>query len=491
MQDGRHEGPRPGSRPGAMTVAMRAATTPGSDGRQVLRVAVVRDGRIVAEHVVGADGQLTVGQSERCDVVLSDVAAPMSAVLLRGDSVDYRLDAAPVQGGRLQLPSGVVEVDGPHSSGELRLPPGSRGMLRVADVTLLLQRVAPRPDMPRPRLPAAVRGQVAASIDWLFTCMLSFSMMSAFGFMVYLQHMDFPLPGDGAAVPEQLAHYVFEEPTPPTPPTPLAPPSPMADHAPDPVTDDARAETPTPEPPSKRRTPRTPALRDSGEPDAAPSLARTDAIRQQAVAAASALMVGALGAADGALQDVLAAGAVPGRAADIFARAGAVQVARSDDGLLPTRRGPRGDGVSGSIGELQLAAAARTGRTRDEGGGPDERVIDHPPGHAGLGEGGDVAGSGDFAAARVVAAIKRKLGAIKACYERGLRRDPQLSGKLTMEFVVQPRGSVTGTRVTADTVGDAQVARCVGGVLGKLRFVPGPTGGSVTFAYPFVFSPQN
>ena len=93
--------------------------------------------------------------------------------------------------------------------------------------------------------------------------------------------------------------------------------------------------------------------------------------------------------------------------------------------------------------------------------------------------------------AEVVRQIKFKLGAIKACYEQGLKRNQGLAGKVTVEFTIQPAGSLTGVKATENTLGDADVASCILGRIGTLRFQPGPTGGSVTFSYPFVFAPQN
>lgn len=40
-------------------------------------------------------------------------------------------------------------------------------------------------------------------------------------------------------------------------------------------------------------------------------------------------------------------------------------------------------------------------------------------------------------------------------------------------------------------MGSPAVAECVVSTISRFRFTPGPEGGSVTFAYPFVFAPQN
>jgi TonB family protein len=76
-----------------------------------------------------------------------------------------------------------------------------------------------------------------------------------------------------------------------------------------------------------------------------------------------------------------------------------------------------------------------------------------------------------------------------ACYERELRHDATLEGKVTVEFVVNTDGSVSNARAAENTFSNEAVAACVVSLALGLRFNPGPEGGSVTFQYPFVFSP--
>lgn len=87
--------------------------------------------------------------------------------------------------------------------------------------------------------------------------------------------------------------------------------------------------------------------------------------------------------------------------------------------------------------------------------------------------------------------IKTRIGAIRACYERELKRNPSLAGKVTIQFTIEERGTVSGVKVTDNTTGDAAVGQCVANAIQRFRFNPGPEGGNVTFSYPFVFAPQN
>ena len=84
-----------------------------------------------------------------------------------------------------------------------------------------------------------------------------------------------------------------------------------------------------------------------------------------------------------------------------------------------------------------------------------------------------------------------RLRAIQRCYETELRTNPTLEGKVTVEFTIVERGTVTNARASENTTGSAAVANCVVRTVRRFRFNPGPDGGSVTFSYPFVFAPQN
>ena len=105
--------------------------------------------------------------------------------------------------------------------------------------------------------------------------------------------------------------------------------------------------------------------------------------------------------------------------------------------------------------------------------------------------GEDIGGTGDFDVSVVTRTVKRRLRAIQVCYEKELRRNPSLAGKVTVEFTIVERGTVSKAKVVDNTTGDAAVASCVVKTVKRFRFNPGPEGGSVTYAYPFVFAPQS
>jgi TonB family protein len=94
-------------------------------------------------------------------------------------------------------------------------------------------------------------------------------------------------------------------------------------------------------------------------------------------------------------------------------------------------------------------------------------------------------GTGQIDRNSVTAVFSRRKSAIKSCYERSLKTNPNLKGKVTIKFTIGPAGRITDISVAQNTTGDAGVGECIIGKVRAWRFDP-PSGGSVTFSYPFL-----
>ena len=85
--------------------------------------------------------------------------------------------------------------------------------------------------------------------------------------------------------------------------------------------------------------------------------------------------------------------------------------------------------------------------------------------------------------------IAADLGAIRACYENELSRNPGLAGTVTVKFVVASTGAVQSALTKTSTLHNAAVESCVNGRISRLTF-PGPKGGGIVIvSYPFTFTP--
>lgn len=103
------------------------------------------------------------------------------------------------------------------------------------------------------------------------------------------------------------------------------------------------------------------------------------------------------------------------------------------------------------------------------------------------GSGEDFKGAVDRAGVRRV--IMVNLNTIKACYERQLRTQADLRGKLVLTWVVGEQGRVVSAGVKSNELGSREVANCIIERLKTWRFPdPPPNSEYEVAAYPFVFS---
>lgn len=84
------------------------------------------------------------------------------------------------------------------------------------------------------------------------------------------------------------------------------------------------------------------------------------------------------------------------------------------------------------------------------------------------------------------AALRARAGQARACYNRGLRTNSELGGKMTVSLRVGPSGTACSATIVNDTVGDPGTSACV---LDKFRSgtYPAPTGGCVGASVPLNF----
>lgn len=78
----------------------------------------------------------------------------------------------------------------------------------------------------------------------------------------------------------------------------------------------------------------------------------------------------------------------------------------------------------------------------------------------------------------------------RSCYHQGLAGDSKLEGRVATRFAIERDGATSHVDISGSDqrMRDVGVARCVAGVIERLRF-PEPNGGTVTVTYPIQFSP--
>lgn len=90
------------------------------------------------------------------------------------------------------------------------------------------------------------------------------------------------------------------------------------------------------------------------------------------------------------------------------------------------------------------------------------------------------------------AVVQRHRAEIRACYDAALQRNPNLRGKVTIAFSIQPNGVVSSSTVKESSIGDRGLESCITSRVMTWVF-PKPEAPVVTevSAYPFYLNPAN
>ncbi|HHO51974.1 MAG TPA: AgmX/PglI C-terminal domain-containing protein [Deltaproteobacteria bacterium] len=79
------------------------------------------------------------------------------------------------------------------------------------------------------------------------------------------------------------------------------------------------------------------------------------------------------------------------------------------------------------------------------------------------------------------------MGQVRACYERALKSNPRLRGRIVASWRIEASGEVSRPRITRDEIGDEGLQSCVIGAIGGWGYPS--SGKSTTVEFPFVLQP--
>jgi outer membrane biosynthesis protein TonB len=354
----------------------------------------------------------------------------------------------------------------------LPLDERARGKITLADMTILFQFVTPPPPQPRPQLPASVRGSALTGVDWFFTTVAAISFLLHLMLVIYLRNVDWPRKPDIEAVPDRFVQMVVKK----------------EEKKPEEkkVVDETKPEDEKKDEKKKgddeaKKQPKK-ELTDEERAKMAEAKAKADAERRARLAdqvkqTGLLKLLGAKAEGDGSIADVLGKGDVDRDQEKAFQGVGGVGVASGNDSLRGIKAGGSGSGRVADVGGLRGGGSIAGGGT---GAGAGERTV-----KAAI-KTETPAVDGELDPNMVAKEVRSRLGAIKACYERALKRNPNLSGKVVIHWTITQAGTVSGVDVEQDTLGDAEVASCIKALIARWRF-PAPAGGSVDVSFPFVF----
>ena len=452
---------------------------------RILRIGIIQGGRIVEERLVRKRENISVGQSAKNMFVVPSDALPRTWMLFEetkngyvahfGDGMDARIAVGQEIISLAQLKqSGKIQKTG--QSWDMVLDERARGKITVGDLTILFQFVTPPPPQPRPQLPASVRGSFTANLDWFFTTMTVASFVVHLCMIIYLRSVDWPKKPDIEEIPDRFVQMVVKKKPEPPPEEKKADDKKTDEKKPEDVAKKVKKTDDTPAPVKK-------ALTEADKQKIAEDRAKAEAERRAKIAeqvqnTGILKLLGARADGEGAIADVLGKGDVDRDQEKAFEGVGGLTVATGDDGLRGVKSGTGGSGKVASISGLRGGGGSIEGGSTGSVAG--EKSVKAVVSSAAPSVDGDLDPN------VVAKEVKRRLGAVKVCYERALKRNPALSGKIVVVWTITPEGTVTGIDVGNDTLGDPEVGQCIKKTISGWRF-PRPSGGSVEVSFPFVF----
>ena len=95
--------------------------------------------------------------------------------------------------------------------------------------------------------------------------------------------------------------------------------------------------------------------------------------------------------------------------------------------------------------------------------------------------------NGRIAPELIQAKVRARFGAIGACYQAGLKKDPKLTGTVNVKSVVGMDGTTKEAVDAQSTLPDKDVVACVVGEFGKITYPAGS--GTLTIVYPVELTP--
>lgn len=101
-------------------------------------------------------------------------------------------------------------------------------------------------------------------------------------------------------------------------------------------------------------------------------------------------------------------------------------------------------------------------------------------------ETGDSDVRGGLDRSEVDAVVRQNIAQIRFCYNRGLRSNPDLSGRVTSNFVIGGDGRVKASNIRQSSLGVAAVEDCIRSKVATWNFPKPRGGGEVTVNYPFM-----
>jgi len=470
--------------------------------KKILRVGIIQGGKIIEERLIRRREPVTIGQSPKNSFYIPISKLPRKLTLFDVEQDTYNLCFDKQMQGRVSFQGKVQTLNELTSDPSVNRRSGvnflpldekSRGKVVLGDITLLFQFVTPPPVVPKPQLPASAKGGLGQAImaEYHFLLAIIVSLFLQGGFIVMSKV--FYEPEDKVQKARRFISQAlkvdvqFDEKE-----EEKDDPEEKSDEEKE---DDEIAAEPEPEPPPmvkppppKKKAPKKPKAEKKTQKRAGPKDLEALKRRRRAKIRNSTILkhITAAGPGGNAGPDALRAGHA-NRLKSAF-DTGGITVGKPGD-VAGFRGGPKLSGKSAKLRVANLSKKERgsgrlkTGKVKKAGKKKETKVRLR----IGLRGGRKSGGIGKLDGSQVTRVFRRRARAFRSCYERRLKVNPNLKGKLVLRFTIGTAGRITSIRVASNSTGDSAVGSCIRGKVRGWRFTP-PENGSVTFTYPIVLS---
>lgn len=445
----------------------------GIEASKVLRIGIVKDGKVVHERLIKPGQHVTVGESPRNTFVLPDANLPKKFTLFQAKGKAYTLNIHGSMGGKLAHDGKVVDVGNIGSSGELTkkgdisllpLGDGARGKVVIGNVTVLFQFVPAPPESARMVNRQDFRPRLFDDDDPVFIGSLTVFLAMAASLLIFVWNTDPQETVSLEEVPDRFVQIIKP---------------PKQDEKP-PV-EEQKVEVQDGTPVKKEKADKPEEKKPAKKPESAQEKKQAEAARKVAkredVLKKSKLLTALIGTrgetnSNSTVEDLFADNdSSIGSIQDALQNVDGVGIATSDN--LGVKKGGSGTRTDAKIGDL----ARSGGGSAEVGSGPATTVV----GKASLGA--IDAGSSE-AAGGITSVVNRKKGQVQYCYELRLKENPSIGGRLAISVDIAA-GRVTGVRIEENSTGDKAIEGCVIGKVRRWRF---PSDATESIYLPFALS---
>jgi len=464
---------KPVASKGAGSAAAKGRGSQARGGRKILRVCIVQNGKVIDEQRMGAKDSVSVGYHPKNTFVVNTKSGPKRHFLFHHKGSGYELVLSEGMRGRISVGEDVVDFSGLQAKGVLKQKGGfqtldlsedHRGKVIIGDVTIIFQFVVPPPKPAKPKLPPAARGSFKNAIDLPFALILAAVIFVEGPLLIYLRNAPMPSKLTLETMDDRWANLIV----------PDRPKAEKKKEKPKPKKDDTKKadavkkeEKNEDEEPIKDEPPKN-------SKEAKAKAVKKAKIRKSIESKGVLAILGTLGAggAAGAVADVFGDGNLTSDLDSAFEGISGVGVA-TEKGQRTKRGG--GSGEAASIGGLATKGGGKVGLGKKKESRVGSVKTETPKINK------------ELDGAAIARVVRRRMKSVQACYERELKRNPSLSGKIEVEFTIGENGRIEEALIAYNGMGSKPVGNCIVSRIRRWKF-PKPDGGSVTVNFPFIFS---